>query len=167
MISRRVRRVAETWIVNSSPLIILHRIGNLNLLPRLGAQVAIPGGVLDEIGRGPAPIAGEILGAFREVAVQSIDTIVAGWDLGRGESEVLTWASATRSAVAILDDLAARRCATSLGIQTHGTLFVLVEAKRAGLIPAVAPLIDRARSTGFFLSDVIVRNVLRAAGEGA
>ena len=93
----------------------------------------------------------------------------AGWDLGRGESEVLTWAASQRrsqrQALAILDDLAARRCATSLGIEPHGTLFVLLEAKKAGIVPAVAPLIELVRAKGLFVSDSLVAKILRCAGE--
>jgi predicted nucleic acid-binding protein len=131
--------MAECWIVNSSPLISLDRIGLLDILGRLGREVVIPSGVLDEIARGPAPILPGRLAIHRTVAISAIDPIVAGWDLGRGESEVLTWAASQRQALAILDDLAARRCAASLGIEPHGTLFVLLEAKKAGIVPAVAP----------------------------
>jgi predicted nucleic acid-binding protein len=157
--------VAECWIVNSSPLISLDRIGLLDILGRLGREVVIPRGVLDEIARGPAPITPSRLATHRTVVISAIDPIVAGWDLGRGESEVLTWAASQRQASAILDDLAARRCAASLGIEPHGTLFVLLEAKKAGLVPAVAPLIEMVRAKGLFVSDSLVAKVLRRAGE--
>jgi predicted nucleic acid-binding protein len=157
--------MAECWIVNSSPLISLDRIGLLDILGRLCRDVVIPRGVLDEIARGPAPIAPSRLGIHRTVVVSAIDPIVAGWDLGRGESEVLTWAASQRQALAILDDLAARRCAASLGIEPHGTMFILLEAKKAGIIPAVAPLIEMIRAKGLFVSDSLVAKVLRRAGE--
>jgi predicted nucleic acid-binding protein len=157
--------MAECWIVNSSPLISLDRIGLLDILGRLGRKVVIPRGVLDEIARGPAPITPNRLAIHQTVDISAIDPIVAGWDLGRGESEVLTWAASQRQALAILDDLAARRCAASLGIEPHGTLFVLLEAKKAGIVPAVAPLIELARAKGLFVSDSLVVKVLRRAGE--
>ena len=41
--------MAEVWVVNSSPLIVLDRLGRLDLLARLGNTLIVPGGVLAEI----------------------------------------------------------------------------------------------------------------------
>jgi predicted nucleic acid-binding protein len=157
--------MAEVWVVNASPLIVLDRLGQLDLLARLGHALVVPGGVLVEISRGPRPIAPSRLGAFRTATVEVIDPVVAGWDLGRGESEVLTCAASEHADVVVLDDRSARRCAAALGLATHGTLHVLLEAKKAGLLPSVAPIIDRARAEGLFLSDALVAKVLLLAGE--
>ena len=102
---------------------------------------------------------------FRVEAVEVIDPVVAAWDLGRGESEVLTCAASVHADAAVLDDRSARRCATALGLATHGTLHVLLKAKEAGLLPSVAPMIERARAEGLFLSDALVAKVLVLAGE--
>jgi predicted nucleic acid-binding protein len=157
--------VAEVWVVNASPLIVLDRIGQLDLFAQLGNTLVVPGGVLAEISRGPRPIDPGRLDSFRTVTVDTIDPIVAAWDLGRGESEVLTCAAAEHADVAILDDRSARRCAAAIGLATHGTLHVLLQAKKAGLLPSVAPMIDRARAEGLFLSDTLVARVLVLAGE--
>ncbi len=157
--------MAEVWVVNASPLIVLDRLGHLDLFAQLGNTLVVPGGVLAEISRGPRPIDPDRLDSFRTVTVDAIDPIVAAWDLGRGESEVLTCAAAEHADVAILDDRSARRCAAAIGLATHGTLHVLLQAKKAGLLPAVAPMIDRARAEGLFLSDALVARVLLLAGE--
>jgi predicted nucleic acid-binding protein len=157
--------VAEVWVVNASPLIVLDRLGRLDLLARLGNTLIVPGGVLAEISRGPRPINPDRLDSFRVVVVEVIDPVVAAWDLGRGESEVLTCAASVHADVAVLDDRSARRCATALGLATHGTLHVLLKAKEAGLLPAVGPMIERARAEGLFLSDALVAKVLVLAGE--
>ena len=57
------------------------------------------------------------------------------------------------------------RCATALGVPTVGTLRILLEAKGAGLVPAVAPLIEGLRRAGIFLSDSVIANALTIAGE--
>ncbi len=157
--------MAEVWVVNASPLIVLDRLGQLDLFVRLGHKLIVPGGVLAEISRGPRPISADRLASFLTVAVDVIDPIVAAWDLGRGESEVLTCAASEHADVAVLDDRSARRCAAALGLATHGTLHILLQAKRAGLLPAVAPMIDRARAEGLFLSDSLVARALLLAGE--
>lgn len=46
-----------------------------------------------------------------------------------------------------------------------GTLGVLVRAKRTGLLPAVAPLIEQLRVSGHRLSESAVADALPAAGE--
>ena len=157
--------MAEVWVVNSSPLIVLDRLGRIDLLARLGNTLIVPGGVLAEISRGPRPINPGRLNSFRVEAVEVIDPVVAAWDLGRGESEVLTCAASVHADAAVLDDRSARRCATALGLATHGTLHVLLAAKEAGLLPSVAPMIERARAEGLFLSDALVAKVLVLAGE--
>ena len=55
------------------------------------------------------------------VPTPSIDERIQAWDLGLGESSVLTWGYTHQGTEIIIDDLAARRCATALGIPFRGT----------------------------------------------
>lgn len=155
----------DVWVVNASPLIALDRIGHLHLLALLAREVVIPGAVLTEVGIGPRPLGAVELGRHRVVAVLAIHPLVAAWDLGAGESEVVSWAASQPGSVAVLDDRAARRCASALGVATLRTLRVLLDAKNAGLIPIVAPLIDRLRQVGVYLSDAVVEDALKIAAE--
>lgn len=157
--------MAEVWVVNASPLISLERIAHVHLLSALAAEVILPEGVITEVGRGAKPLVGTALGAHQVVRVAEIHPTVAAWDLGLGEREVLSWAAASPGARVILDDSAARACAGALGVRVRGTLGVLLGAKKAGLVPAVAPLIEALRATGLFLSGSLVRRVLAAADE--
>ncbi len=157
--------MSEIWVVNASPLISLERITHVDLLAALAAEVVVPEGVITEVGRGPKPIGTAALGAHRTVQIAEIHPTVAAWDLGLGEREVLSWAAATPGARAILDDGAARACASALSVPVRGTLGIILDAKRAGLVPAVAPLIEALRATGLFLSDSLVQRVLVAASE--
>ena len=65
----------------------------------------------------------------------------------------------------ILDDALARRHAEVLGIALTGTLGILLDAKRCGLVPAVTPLVDDLQRLGFRLSAGTRNAVLRMAGE--
>ncbi|MDZ7954701.1 hypothetical protein [Nostoc sp. DedQUE09] len=58
--------------------------------------------------------------------------IVAAWDLGKGESQVLSLALKNSDCAAIVDDRAARRCGQALGITTIRTGGLLILAKRRG-----------------------------------
>jgi predicted nucleic acid-binding protein len=65
-----------------------------------------------------------------------------------------------------MDEARGRRVARDVyGLKVIGTGRVLVEAKRAGLIPQVAPLVSAIRASGYWLSDKIVAEILRQAGE--
>jgi predicted nucleic acid-binding protein len=157
--------VAEIWIVNASPLLSLARIGHMHLLSALAAEVLLPQGVITEVGRGPSPLGPTDLGTHRVVRVQEMHPTVAAWDLGLGEGEVLSLAAATVGSRAILDDGAARRCAGALNVPVRGTLGVVLEAKRAGLVAAVAPLVKALQDTGLFLSDSLIQRALELCGE--
>jgi len=86
-------------------------------------------------------------------------------DLGPGETEVLMLALELREAVVVLDDAKAKRMAETLGFHLTGTLGVLLDAKRAGLIPAVAPYLDRLQRLRFRLAPHTRAAVLALAGE--
>jgi len=70
-----------------------------------------------------------------------------------------------REAVVVLDDALARRVAETLGLNVTGTLGLLLDAKRAGLITAVGPLLDQLEALRFRLAPHTRTAVLKLAGE--
>lgn len=66
-------------------------------------------------------------------------------------------------AVALLDDGLARRMAQHLGVPFSGTLGVLLRAKAAGHIAAVAPIVDRLEALGFRLDAMTRAGILELA----
>jgi predicted nucleic acid-binding protein len=48
-----------------------------------------------------------------------------------------------REAIVVLDDALARQVAETLGLCLTGTLGLLLDAKRVGLIPKVSPVLDQ------------------------
>jgi predicted nucleic acid-binding protein len=161
--------VSEVWIVNASPLILLGKVGRIDLISRLGARIAVPQGVAEELRAGPAadPARAWIEGPGAEsvASVQRTDPLVATWDLGLGESHVLTLCRMTPDAEAILDDRAARNCAAALGIPVRGTLALIALAKRRGVIAEARPLFDALRNQGIRVDDALIEAALRLAGE--
>lgn len=86
-------------------------------------------------------------------------------DLGAGETEVLLLAVESADPIVILDDRLARRFAETLSLRITGTLGLLLDAKRAGLIESVAPLLNQLQEHRFRLAAHTRRAVLRAAAE--
>ena len=157
-------------VVNASPLILLGKIGRLEILPQLATELHVPGSVATEVRAGPESdparkwLAKE---GERYVANESInvDLRVLSWGLGAGESAVISDALSLRSSVALLDDRAARNCAKVFQIPCIGTAGVLLKAKRLGLVPLVGPELERLTSEGSFLHPKVRKEVLRLAGE--
>ncbi|HAZ48245.1 MAG TPA: DUF3368 domain-containing protein [Cyanobacteria bacterium UBA11369] len=156
-------------IINSSPLIVLFKSQQAELLPQLFSEILVPAGVWDEI-----TAAGQNDAAARElssvtwaqrVEIGNIAPEVAGWDLGKGKSEVLSLALNNPDCAAIIDDRAARRCSQSLSITTIGTGRLIILAKQRGLIPLVSPRIQALRDAGLWLSDHLVNLLKIQAGE--
>jgi predicted nucleic acid-binding protein len=126
-------------VLDASPLILLGKISHLELLTALAESITIPEGVAAEI-RQQIDAATLWLDdvASHSIRPVPIEPIVAAWDLGAGESEVLSWAVSNPGFEIIVDDQAARKCAISLSIPVRGTLGILLLAKRQGLVEKVA-----------------------------
>ena len=123
--------MSKVWVINSSPLIVLGKISQLSLLLKLADEVIVPEGVAAEVGRGPdgdpARIWLETEGRNLVRMVGEADPTVATWDLGLGESHLVSWALLHKGCEAILDDRAARNCARSLVSLAAGELHKTVK----------------------------------------
>jgi predicted nucleic acid-binding protein len=151
--------VNRQWVINASPLIALAKISHLFLLQNLCSNLLIPDGVVQEIEQGEA--ADPSRQWLRTVGKQWVQA----WDLGFGETQVLSWVYKNPVYEAILDDRAARKCAAALGLRVRGTLGILLLAKKEGQVPSVRPLFDRLREAGFRVDTEVLRAALQLIGE--
>lgn len=169
MKSSRKSLVAEKWILNASPVIALARIGQVELLARLPELAALPQAVAEEISVAPEddPARQAVKsGIFKIIKTPAVPDNILAWDLGKGESAVLSYAFANPEFVAVLDDGAARRCARSLSLPVTGTLAVVILAKQHGLIESAAQVLHALRGVDFRLDDKVIRDALaRTVGE--
>ncbi|MFZ5912283.1 MAG: DUF3368 domain-containing protein [Chloroflexota bacterium] len=159
----------EKWVVNASPVIALGRVGQAGLLLHLPQQVIIPQAVAEEISVGPTnDPARQVVesGLFRIFETPPAPPEILAWDLGKGETAVLSFALANPDWTAILDDGAARRCARSFSLSMTGTLTVVILAKQHGLIESAAQVLRALQSNDFRLDEAVIRSVLeRTVGE--
>ena len=65
----------------------------------------------------------------------------------------------------LLDERQARRLAAILGLEVTGTLGLLLASKRRGLIQAIKPLLEALIRYEFRISESLLEQVLRSAGE--
>jgi len=85
--------------------------------------------------------------------------------LGAGEASVLALALEIEDSIVILDDNLARQTAQSLHIPRTGTLGLLIDAKRAGIIKEVGPVLDQLEKLRFRITIPTRQIVLNLAGE--
>jgi len=156
-------------ICNTSPLQYLHQIDQLEILPALAGKVLVPPAVMQELGEGAER--GVDLPDLRHlywVEIRSPAAAIAQplvVNLGPGETQVLMLALEITGSVAILDDKFARRVADVRGIPVVGTLGLLLNAKRSGILREVGPSVKRLERMGFRLSDQTRAAVMELAGE--
>jgi predicted nucleic acid-binding protein len=156
-------------IVNTSPLQYLHQIGQIELFPKLFGRIVVPEAVAAELAAGrslgvslPAPEAIEWIDLRRPAS--AVGGLLS-WDLGAGESAVLSLALEHPGSWVVLDDKLARQAALHLSIPLLGTAGILLRAKTARHLSAIRPTLDQLANLGFRLTQETIRNILDLAGE--
>lgn len=161
--------MAETAVVNASPLIFLGAADLLDLLLLAGPRVFVPRPVYREV---TAKEQGRALGEklpqlpwLEIVETSPVPASVVTWDLGAGEASVLAWALCQPGAVAIIDDLAGRKCARAHEIPLKGTLGLVLLARQRGIIPSARSVLRQMRSAGMYIADTTLNKALAEIGE--
>ena len=156
-------------ICDTSPIQYLYQLKLLHIIQKLANHVFVPPAVVEEIriGHSVAVNLPELekldwVTVRRPISELALPLVV---NLGPGETEVLMLALEMREAVAVLDDALAREMAETLDLHLTGTLGLLLDAKKAGLISALRPLLDELQSLRFRLTPRTYSAVLRLAGE--
>lgn len=162
--------LAEPFIVNTSPLIHLAEAGLLQLLADAAPSVWVPEPVAQEIRTyGTGDPTAQALATETWLEVRPVPDVrlpqVLAWDLGAGESAVLELAWSCPGATAVIDDLAGRRCAESLGLPLRGTVGLVLAAKQAGRLTSARSVLERLKESGMYLSDGVLQRALRLVDE--
>jgi predicted nucleic acid-binding protein len=156
------------WVINASPLILFARIGRLDLFEQLASKIIIPSAVFDEvrIGQEKDRTAAIALAwsAERRLPDLVVPAGVEHWDLGAGESQVIAH-GLVGSCWVVLDDLAARRCASSHGLSVIGSLGVVLRSKQRGVIEKARPWVTKLIEAGMFTDARLLDQALGSVGE--
>jgi len=156
-------------VADSSPLIALAIIQQLDLLPQLYPQVFIPPAVWEEVTIKGIGLPGAQ--AVSQVTWLTLQTPEPGILepllilVDRGEAEAIALAQAIPNSTVLLDDAQARRVAERLTLRRIGTLGILRRAKKAGLITALQPYIQTLQANGIYIRRSLIEAVLRDVGE--
>lgn len=149
----------KTIISDTSCLIILSNIGELELLHKIYGKITTTLEIAEEYGE-PLPEWIEISNATDKSKQQLLEL-----QIDRGESSAIALALEIPNSTIILDDYKARKIASQLGLIFTGTFGILVKAKLNGIIPSIKPFISKIKQTDFRLSSEIELQALIQAGE--
>lgn len=153
-------------VSNTGPIIALAHIGQIDILRRIFGQVLIP-----------IAVRAEIQDETSLAALNDADWIMVGEvkdtlavqllreELDAGESEAIILARENQAALIFLDERAATRKARSIGLQSIGTLGILLIAKEKGIVTELNPLLTSLRLEGFHMSDTLYNQILHSADE--
>ena len=149
----------KTIIADSSCLILLDKIEELDLLKKLFGKVIVTSIIAEEFGN-PLP-EWILIKDAKNINYQNILEL----SVDRGEASAIALAVEQSDCLLILDDQKARKLAAELNLKYTGTIALLVEAKSKGYITSVRPIINKIRKTNFHLTPELEKKILKSAGE--
>jgi len=154
-------------IADSSPLIYLARVGVLHVLPALFDEVVAPRAVWDEVvERRPSAPGVDALHQARWLRVVDNPSLESDLGLDPGETAAILLAESLRADLLLIDERLGREVAQARGLAVRGTLGVLVQARREGLLPALKPVLDDMLTEGFRIAPALIHEALAYVGEG-
>lgn len=149
----------KTIIADSSCLILLDKIEELDLLKKLFGKVIITSIIAEEFG---SPLPEWIL--IKDAQNRNYQNILE-LSVDKGEASTIALAVEQSDCLLILDDQKARKLAAELNLKYTGTIALLVEAKSKGYKTSVLPIINKIRKTNFRLTPELEKKILESAGE--
>lgn len=149
----------STIISDTSCLILLEKIGELEVLHQLFGTITTTQEVANEYGL-PLPHWFEIKHPIDKDYLKIIEQTV-----DKGEASAIALAVETENSLLIIDEQKGRKLAKELGLPFTGTMGILLEAKFAGILPSIKPILLRIRSTNFRISEQLELLLLKKAGE--
>jgi predicted nucleic acid-binding protein len=150
--------VSDTTAITS-----LMKIGRAEILAVLFHEVVIPEAVRDELAEYHATLPRFLL--VKSVADRAQVTALLK-DLEAGEAEAILLAMELGADVLLIDERRGRKIAEAKGIACLGLAGALLLAKRRGVIPSVATLLDELETGArFYLAADLKREILDSSGE--
>ncbi|NEX17764.1 MAG: DUF3368 domain-containing protein [Halochromatium sp.] len=154
-------------IADASALIALSACNSLSILDALFGTVLVPEAVHLEVTTEDKPYAEPLrrylLGKVRQIDMQNFVFLDAYADAG--ETAAMLLYKQLNADYLLIDDKRGRKVAAINQIKTIGSLGVLLQAKRVGLVASIAPLLAQIEASPVFVSRNLLENVLELAGE--
>jgi len=151
-------------IGDSSALVALAVVNQLELLEKLYDKLYIPQAVFDEVTQVGKPQSDK-LRQFLQSRVKRVDLTLTQLGLGLGELEAITLYKELDADVLLIDDNRAKKYASLNGVKVIDSLGVLIKAKEKGHIEMVKPFLDEIQKSEVYISKKLIEKVLEICGE--
>ncbi|MBI3242169.1 MAG: DUF3368 domain-containing protein [Chloroflexi bacterium] len=160
-------------VSDTSPILNLAIIGQLDLLRTQFSEVLIPPAVLAELKpETESPGADVIRRALQAQWIRTTsvrdDRLIQALrlELDEGEAEAIALALELKADYVLIDEHEGREIAKAMLLTPIGILGVLLRAKRDGALDAVEPVLRALRQeAGFYIAEDLFTVVLAEAGE--
>lgn len=146
-------------IADASCLILLDKIGALDLLFKLYGTIIITQEIADEF-QETLPKWIKVKNVANKNQQLILETI-----LDKGEASAIALALECTDSLLIIDERKGRKLASQLDLNITGSLALIIEAKRRGYITGVKPILDKIESTNFYISEQLRMLILKSADE--
>mgnify|MGYP001370635944 CR=1 FL=1 len=146
-------------ISDTSCLIILSNIAQLELLHKMYGEIVITPEILEEY-QDVVPdwiVVQTVSDKYRQRILEL--------QIDKGEASAIALALEIPGSTLILDDEKARKVARSLNLIFTGTIGVIVKAKLSGIIPEVKSILEMIKKTNLRISTELEIAALKLAGE--
>ena len=159
-------------ISDTTPIISLTKIESLGILENLYKNIILPKTVYDEL----------IVNAdsHKEINIiknctflkilhvkenPSVLLLQKQLKLGLGESEVIVLANNINADLIIIDEQKARKAARDMGLNVTGTLGILINARKRGLVGKLKPLLDKLIDNNIKINRNLYMEILSSVKE--
>lgn len=146
-------------IADSSCLILLSKINELNILQLLFGEIIITKEIQQEFNK---PLPDWVI--IRSADDERVQKILES-SLDKGESSAIALAVELENSLLILDDKKARNMAAQLHLDYTGTVGIIIDAKQNGYITSVKEVLHKIHQTDFRLSIDLENILLKLSGE--
>ncbi len=152
---------------NTTPLIALSSINQLDLLKKLFGKIFLVQEVVDECAAGGPINVPDLsnLGWIKIVESTNCENNHLLLELDKGEKFTLHMAREMEAHRVIIDEKIGRNIAEYMGLSVIGTLGILLNAKRNKLLPSFSECVLSMRSQGIYYHALLVRKLIKEAGE--
>jgi len=140
-------------VADSSPLIVLVRIGQVHILQALFREVVIPPEVAVELAspKRPKAVHDFIHARPNWLLIQGVATLLEIEDLHEGERSSISLAVETEADLLLIDERDGRRAALARNLKIAGTIAILERAAESNLLD-LEEAFDRIKATDFWIS---------------
>ena len=156
-------------ISDTTPLSSLIQLDRLFLLKNLFSRILIPVEVAEELFQN-LHLKSIIISNESWIEICTVKNISQQSELikllDKGESAAISLALERHANIVLIDERKGKQIAERYGLETTGTLGILIKAKQIGLLEKIRPDIFRLKNElNFWISDSLINDILRLVNE--